>query len=181
MTVFGITGLYQGLTRKGASELSHIPKSFYARFGKRLLDVVVVTLCAPVALPCAALMLAGACLYAGKPIAVETRIGRNGDGFRVLRAPSSCRDWGGLLDLPLLFNVLKGDLSLVGPRPMTGREAKAHRGISYYHLRPGLIDPCTDQDAIVRSPSAEANKNAEYLVNQSLFVDLLAIWKRCLS
>jgi len=173
MTVLGISGIYNGLKGKGGSELSHVPRSFYARYGKRVLDVSVVMLCAPVAVPCLGVMLA----YAGKSLAFETRIGRNGDGFRVLHI---CRDWGGFQDLPLLLNVLKGDLSLVGPRPMTGCEAKAHRGISYFHLRPGLIDPGAERSLFVRSPSVEANKNAEYLVNQSLFFDLLAIWKRCL-
>ena len=177
----GISSIYNGLRHVRGSELSHSPKSLYARFGKRMLDVSVVGICAPVAIPCVVALFFGTRIFAANSFGMETRIGRNGDGFQVLRSTTIGRgDWGGMADLPLLWNVLKGDLSLVGPRPMTRREAHAHCGLSYYHLRPGLIDPCIEGDTNALSPSAQAGKNAEYLINQSLFGDLLAIWKRCL-
>ena len=52
---------------------------------------------------------------------------------RVLRATS-------LDELPQLFNVLRGEMSLVGPRPIVDAEV-AHYGQEiayYYHARPGL-------------------------------------------
>lgn len=59
-----------------------------------------------------------------------TRLGR------FLRATS-------LDELPQLFNVLRGDMSLVGPRPVTESELKhyAHRLPIYLSLRPGLTGP----------------------------------------
>jgi lipopolysaccharide/colanic/teichoic acid biosynthesis glycosyltransferase len=54
-----------------------------------------------------------------------TRIGR------ILRKSS-------LDELPQLWNVLKGDMSLVGPRPMMPEQVSLYPGKAYYALRPGI-------------------------------------------
>ncbi|EYD75967.1 Undecaprenyl-phosphate galactosephosphotransferase [Rubellimicrobium mesophilum DSM 19309] len=54
-----------------------------------------------------------------------TRIGR------ILRKSS-------LDELPQLWNVLIGDMSLVGPRPMMPDQCVFYKGVSYYALRPGI-------------------------------------------
>ena len=41
-------------------------------------------------------------------------------------------------ELPQIFNVIAGDMSLVGPRPMMVSQKDLYDGASYYALRPGL-------------------------------------------
>lgn len=61
-------------------------------------------------------------------------------------------------ELPQLWNVLVGDMSIVGPRPMLPEQREIYPGLAYYALRPGITGSWQVSD---RNNSA-FRKRAEY-------------------
>jgi lipopolysaccharide/colanic/teichoic acid biosynthesis glycosyltransferase len=102
-------------------------------------------------------------------------------------------------ELPQLINVLKGDMSLVGPRPEVRRYVDLFR--THYRtiltVRPGITDPASlkyrDESAILaRSANPEEiylsqilpdklRLAEDYVRRSSLSLDLALIWKTCLK
>jgi exopolysaccharide production protein ExoY len=62
---------------------------------------------------------------------------------RILRPSGAFLRRTSLDELPQLFNVLRGDMSLVGPRPVTRQELQFYGGnLEYYfRARPGITGP----------------------------------------
>ena len=138
---------------------------------KRAFDVVfaavAIAIFAPIMLLIAALII----LDSGGPVLfVQARVGRGGETFPMLKFRTmrltECAGGGALLtaerdsrhtpfgrwlhdahldELPQLFNVLTGDMSIVGPRPelppLVARYSTSARRVLAY--RPGLTDPAT--------------------------------------
>ncbi|MCI3927142.1 sugar transferase [Paenibacillus sp. TRM 82003] len=81
-------------------------------------------------------------------------------------------------ELPQLFNVLKGDMSLVGPRPPLPREVK---GYSSYHMqRLGVTPGCTGLWQVSGRNSVGFEEMVEldlqYIQERNLFYDLRIIF-----
>jgi lipopolysaccharide/colanic/teichoic acid biosynthesis glycosyltransferase len=106
----------------------------------RILDLVVVLLSLPVVLPLAAVLAVAVFLDSPGPILYRSRrIGKGGRAFAMLKFRTMIRDASGpplsardderytplgrslavsrLDELPQLWNVVRGDMRLVGPRP----------------------------------------------------------------
>lgn len=75
-------------------------------------------------------------------------------------------------ELPQLWNVLVGDMSLVGPRPMMLDQQELYPGTAYYALRPGLTGTWQISDRNQSTFAQRAEFDAEYDRNLSAFTDL---------
>lgn len=83
-------------------------------------------------------------------------------------------------ELPQLWNILKGDMSFVGPRPLISSELRAHRlRIEYgvYRYRPGLTGwaQVNGRDDISLMKKMKLDK--EYCDNWSIGLDLKILFK----
>lgn len=135
----------------------------YAKFFKRFLDVGL-SLCAIVVLSPVLLILIvlGAVFMRGNPFFCQERPGKGEKIFKLIKfrsmdnrkdkdgnlLPDSVRlnKYGRLLrassldELPELFNILKGDMSLIGPRPLLVRYLDRYNKEQHHRhdVRPGL-------------------------------------------
>ncbi|MCO6414754.1 sugar transferase [Siccirubricoccus sp. KC 17139] len=129
----------------------------YRRWGKRAFDLAGAALALALAAPLLALLALAVLAVLGRPVLFrQARIGSGGVPFTLLKFRSMVAGPGedaarlgrfgralrasGLDELPQLLNVLRGEMSLVGPRPLpveylprfTPAQAARHA------VRPGL-------------------------------------------
>ncbi len=78
-------------------------------------------------------------------------------------------------ELPQLWNVLTGDMSLVGPRPMLPAQAPLYPGRAYYKLRPGLTGFWQISDRNATSFAGRAAYDTQYSRRLSFTTDLLVL------
>ena len=140
-----------------------VSNGIYARYIKRFMDFIL-SLCAIIVLSPILLMLTiiGAVVMKGNPFFFQERPGKNEKIFKLIkfRTMTCEKDKDGKLlpdeqrltgygnfirhtsldELPELFNILKGDMSIIGPRPLLVKylplynEVQRHR----HDVRPGL-------------------------------------------
>jgi len=74
-------------------------------------------------------------------------------------------------ELPQLWNVLVGDMSLVGPRPMLPEQQDLYPGTAYYALRPGLTGTWQISDRNQSTFAQRADFDSDYERNLSFVTD----------
>jgi len=155
-------------TRMPGSE-SVVKESLYVRFGKRFFDMVAASFGILLLLPFLALVALAVKLSSRGPVLFrQTRVGQFGRLFQILKLRSmrTGSESGSQLtasgdarvtplgswlrrtkidELPQLFNVVVGDMSLVGPRPevpeFTSYYTEEQRKV--LQVRPGITAPGT--------------------------------------
>ncbi|WP_372674943.1 sugar transferase [Aquicoccus sp.] len=80
-------------------------------------------------------------------------------------------------EVPQLWNVLKGDMSLVGPRPMMVDQQALYPGTAYFDLRPGITGLWQVSDRNDSSFAARAGFDTRYLASLSLSLDLAILFR----
>lgn len=80
-------------------------------------------------------------------------------------------------ELPQLWNVFKGDMSLVGPRPMLEYQQPLYPGLGYYALRPGLTGYWQVTERNHASFAERAWYDDRYEEELSLMNDLKVMYK----
>lgn len=172
---------------------------------KRLFDIGVVVLLAPFWLPVMGLVALLVAIRLGRPVFfTQTRPGRWGRPFGLIkfRTMTDARDGRGKLlpdaerltpfgrrlrstsldELPELWNVLRGDMSLVGPRPLlmhyleayTSEEARRHE------VRPGITGWAQVNGRNAVEWDRKLALDVWYVDHRSLWLDLkilgLTVW-----
>lgn len=170
------------------------------------MDILLVLLVAPVAIPAVVLVAAIVRCMLGKPVLfVQVRPGIHGKPFAMMKfrtmrdavsadgqaLPDSERmtrigAWlraSSLDELPELWNVLKGDMSLVGPRPLlmeylelyTERQARRHE------VLPGMTGWAQVNGRNALSWDEKLSLDIWYVDNRSVMLDLkilaMTLWK----
>lgn len=184
-------------------DIGEVHRLRYGRL-KRTMDLVIATLISPLAVTTVPLVAVGNLLF-GNPGPVlyrQERVGRGGSTFtifkfRTMRPGGVDTSWtaaddprvtrfGGVLrklhvdELPQVFNILRGDLSLVGPRPEQVHYVdELSEKIPFYRLR-HLVRPGVTGWAQVKYEYGASEHDALeklqyefwYLRHQSLTLDL---------
>lgn len=170
--------------------------------GKRLLDVVLTLVTSPLWAPVVALLALVVRARFGAPaFFVQTRPGLHGAPFRLIkvRTMSDTRDDTGMLlpdedrltplgqflrstsldELPQLWNVLRGDMSLVGPRPLLIKYLplynEHHR--RRHDVRPGITGLAQVGGRNAITWPQKLDLDVEYVDRCSFALDLRILWQ----
>ncbi len=111
-------------------------------------------------------------------LAADTALRREWDETQKLKKDPRITRSGRLLrkcsldELPQLWNVLKGDMSLVGPRPMMKSQQDLYPSSVYYRMRPGITGYWQTSGRNDTSFAARATFDAAYERDLSLATDI---------
>lgn len=177
-------------------------RNFFKRIFDFLLSLTAFLLLFPVLL---LLVAAGTVKMGGNPFFVQERPGKDGKIFKLVKFKSmnNKKDENGNLlpdetrltsygkfirntsldELPELINILKGDMAIVGPRPLLVRyltrynKTQARR----HEVRPGLTGLAQVNGRNAISWEEKFNYDVEYVDNVSFLLDFKIICKTVLK
>lgn len=158
----------------------------------RFFDVVFSLMGLIIAAPLITILFLFGLMDTGAPIFLQTRVGKNQKAFTLLKFrtmktgtpstashlanPSAVTPLGKILrktkldELPQLVNVLKGDMSLVGPRPGLYNQielTKARNRLGIYTVRPGITGLAQIKGIDMSNPELLAKVDAKMISSLS--------------
>mgnify|MGYP003878914843 CR=1 FL=1 len=179
-------------------------RDWYRKFGKRILDLcLAVPALIVLAIPFVFIALAIKLDSRGPVFFRQERVGKDGRPFillkfrtmqqdsrrgeidllakddpRITRVGRFLREWG-LDELPQLWNVVKGDMSLVGPRPTLRYQVERYDAQQRRRL---LVKPGITGWALIHGRNAltwqeRIELDLWYVDHVSFFLDLRILWR----
>jgi len=173
-----------------------------------MFDILVVVMAAPIWLPAMAMVGLWVRVRAGGPVLYrQTRVGRDGVTFECIKFRTMIADaeedgrarlalvdddrivpalaWMRKMradELPQLFNILQGEMSLVGPRPERPElVAEITRRVPGYvrrnELPPGLTGLAQVHGRYDTDAEYKLGYDLQYLVNWSLVIDVQILFR----
>ncbi|MEZ5839263.1 MAG: undecaprenyl-phosphate glucose phosphotransferase [Hyphomicrobiales bacterium] len=205
-----VEGRRLDIGRHVAFEIQRAPLSLFERFVKRAMDIVIAGLLLLLLSPLLLLVSLAIMLESGRPVLFrQSRRGFGGRRFVIFKFRSMyvCEDGpdiaqarrgdaritplGRILrktsidELPQLWNVVQGDMSLVGPRPhAVAHDDKYEELISTYanrhHVKPGLtgwaqVNGFRGETSTLEQMQARVDHDLWYVNNWSALLDLRII------
>ena len=162
---------------------------------KRVPDLAIIILLAPIWLPVAAIVALLVWMRLGRPVLfAQDRAGLNGRPFtlykfRTMRegdGPDAERLTGlgkflraaSLDELPELWNVLKGEMSLVGPRPLPVRYLPRYTPEQNrrHEVKPGITGWAQVNGRNALDWETKFRYDVDYVDSQSVWLDLKILW-----
>lgn len=181
----------------------YVPPGFYEKWGKRAFDLAIATTALIAMTP--VILLSGVLVKVetrGPAFFVQERLGQGGQRFRIhklrtmtdrprtadqeiLEGHPEVTRVGHLLrrmkidELPQLLNVISGDMSIVGPRPVLPEQLQECSSIALLRLRvrPGMTGLAQVNGNIHLSRPERWALDAVYVNRQSFSLDLQIIIK----
>ena len=171
-------------------------RSLFKRIFDFILSLTAIIILSPVLL---LLTVIGAFLMGGNPFFTQDRPGKDGKVFKLFKFKSmnNKRDERGELlpdekrltyygkflrntsfdELPELINILKGDMAIVGPRPLLVRYLTRYSKIQArrHEVRPGLTGLAQVNGRNAISWEEKFRYDVEYVDNLSLMLDIKII------
>lgn len=170
--------------------------TFYVKYVKRIIDIVVSLLALVGTFPINLLIGIITCLDVGRPIFfMQTRIGKDGVPFKLVKfrnMRNTVDEKGELLHASLrvtkfgkfirktsldellnFWSIFKGDMSLIGPRPLVP-EYVARYNVRHYDrlsVRPGLECPPRNTDNMATTWQEQFENDIWYVENVSFLTD----------
>ena len=181
-------------------------QNLYRRFGKRVLDIVLATIGLVLLSPVALVVALAIRLAMGPPVIFrQVRPGLHGKPFVMykFRTMLDLRDEHGNLlpdeqrltrlgrflrcstldEIPEFWNVLKGDMSVVGPRPLLMKYLPyfTEREKQRFNIKPGMTSLAVIRGRNMLSWDERLALDVEYVQKYSFALDIKIILLTCLS